>query len=352
MAKSNFFGCRKRNRKKHTRRTGIILVLILAAGLFAMGVFCVNDSGTLPALAQSGERYGTQSGETLFSRIGNTAFLRILSLVLPGFGEAATLDASLAAGETSDWGMALPDPRDPKQIMSMQIPYMGNASLFLQPVVNDIDEGMENVPQIIVPLRTPPPGTGKIIIYHTHTTESFLPTSGRNFTDDLTLTVAALGEELAGLLKAYGLQVVHDKTIHDIPRNQAYVAALPTIGRLLEQHPDTALVIDLHRDGVNRGITTAKVDGENLGRLLFVVGARHENWPANSRNALYLHEKLEEIVPGLSRGVRERPLVYNQHVHPGSLLIEVGGHENSMEEARRTLPYLARAIQELYKAGR
>ena len=188
-----------------------------------------------------------------------------------------------------------------------------------------------------------------MVIYHTHTTESFKPTSGKNFTEDLEFTVAKLGDELATiLLETYGIPVVHNNIIHDIPRSTSYEKALPTVKSLLEENPDTKILIDLHRDGVDRKISTASIDGQNMGRILFVVGSRHPLWQENYKKALFLHDVLEEMAPGISRGVRERPLVYNQHVHPGALLIEVGGHENSLEEVQRVLPVLARAIHLLY----
>ena len=54
--------------------------------------------------------------------------------------------------------------------------------------------------------------------------------------------------------------------------------------------------------------------------------------------------------PGISRGIRQYPLIYNQDLHTGSLLIELGSDKNSLDEARRTLPLLADALARLYAA--
>ncbi len=107
-------------------------------------------------------------------------------------------------------------------------------------------------------------------------------------------------------------------------------------------------MIDFHRDGVSRNITTADIEGVKKGRILMVVGSGHEKWRQNLQIARMLHERLEEVAPGLSRGVKERSFVYNQDLHLGALLIEIGGHENSLEEAENSLPYLAKAIAEIF----
>lgn len=236
----------------------------------------------------------------------------------------------------------------PQGILAMQIPYLEEAGEQPQQLLRRVNSETEAAPRILLPepLRQE---TGRIIIYHAHTTESFLPTSGEKFTEDLALTVARLGAELAVLLREeHAIPVVHNREIHDLPRSTAYEVALSTVRELLETHPDTLLLLDLHRDGVDRKISTVSLDGQATGRILFVVGSRHPGWQQNFANALFLHEALEEIAPGLSRGVRERPFSYNQHLHPGALLIEVGGHENSLQEALRSVPYLARALARLY----
>lgn len=236
----------------------------------------------------------------------------------------------------------------PHRILATQIPYLAEAGEQPQALVQFVSRETETapgnpMPQILLPDK------GKIIVYHAHTTESFLPTSGEKFTEDLAQTVVRLGAELARLLREeHAIPVVHSREIHDLPRSTAYEVALSTIRELLEAHPDALLLLDLHRDGVDRKISTTLLGGQATGRILFVVGSRHPGWQRNFAKALFLHETLEEIAPGLSRGVRERPFSFNQHLHPGSLLIEIGGHENSLAEALRAVPYLVRALAKLY----
>jgi len=288
-------------------------------------------------------------------------YLRILAQVLPGFRETVSQEA-VGHVQLVEEGFIkagrFTDPRDPKHILATQIPFMVDANLPAPSTVEQASteqfsaEQVSGEAKVIFPVQRPLTGQGKVLIYHVHTTESFVPTSGLKFTQNLELTVAHLGETLADILQTeYGIPVLHDKTIHDLPRSTAYQIALPTIKALLAANPDAELVIDLHRDGVTRNVSTTQLDGKEVGRVLFVVGSRHLNWQQNYQKAMFLHQRLEELAPGISRGVRERPLVYNQHIHQGSLLIEVGGHENSLVEALRTIPQLARALADLYNSG-
>ena len=67
-----------------------------------------------------------------------------------------------------------------------------------------------------------------VIIYHTHTTESYQPYSESNFHRvKETGTVRDVGNVLTEELNNLGIGVVHDKTIHDRPSyNQSYDRSL------------------------------------------------------------------------------------------------------------------------------
>ncbi len=339
----------RRRRGKAARLVVSVAVCVILAAF----VFRAGGNQALPAMAGDAEKkviFALPDKETLFPQL--------LAQVIPGIGQSGRLGGQNRKSQTAEEllnGIAWLDPRDPRALFAAQIPYLNQAGYRADPLLYRPEGGdgaeTEAIPRIVFPAQTTPRvARGRVIIYHTHTTESFVPTSGQRFTEDLELTVARLGGELARLLeREYSLEVVHNTCIHDLQRSTSYETALGTLRTLLETYPDAALVIDLHRDGVDRKITTARIEGQNMGRVLFVVGSRHPNWQENYHKAFFLHEALEAMAPGLSRGVRERPLVYNQHLHPGSLLIEVGGHENSLEEAMNTLPYLAKALAGLFE---
>ncbi|MGI6658430.1 MAG: stage II sporulation protein P [Dethiobacteraceae bacterium] len=282
----------------------------------------------------------------------SSIFLRLVASVIPGFDQhrqSGNDSETGSAGEFSLPKLALNNWHDPKKVICTQIPYLDTVpeALLSQSAAE------QSEPQITFPLRQQLTGERTVLLYHTHATESFVPSSGSAFAAaDLSQTITQLGAELADLLQnEYQIPVYHDRTIHDVPRTGAYERALPRLTALLNKYPETVLVVDLHRDGVAKKITTTELNGQAAARVLFVVGSRHEKWRENMSKAEFLHNALEKMAPGISRGIRERPLVYNQDVHPGCLLIELGGYQNSLEEARRTLPLLAEALALLYRSG-
>ncbi|MCR3921197.1 MAG: stage II sporulation protein P [Firmicutes bacterium] len=346
-------GNRRFRQRSNGRGNGWLRILV--ALLLVVGVRYLYRQRVVPvATVDTAIEQENEVVDSLFS-LGDAVYIRIVSAVIPGLRDVSQLsvpegDAASSADKVLQ-GVVLRDLRDPKTIMFAQIPYLGIVPELL---INKPNNGQTTTtPKITIPIRDELTGEGKVLIYHTHATESFVPSSGKAFiSTDLTMTIAQLGEELADVLqRQYHIPVIHNKQIHDVPRTGAYEKALPTLEQLLTTYQDTELVVDLHRDGVAKEVTTATINGQATGRILFVVGTRYPNWEANLEKAQYLHNVLEQIAPGVSRGIRERPLVYNQNLHSGSLLIELGGYQNSLEEVRRTLPILAEALSQLYKSG-
>lgn len=196
----------------------------------------------------------------------------------------------------------------------------------------------------------PLPSSGKkgpgILLYHTHASETFIPGSA---SPEKEPTVVTVGAELARILeKDYGLTVLHHQDVYDLPRRDAYKKARPAMEKIISENPGLELVIDLHRDGIPRSKTTATMEGRELAKILLVHGSRNPQSEINLELTLCLQRELEAVMPSLSRGIIYQDFIYNQDLHPYAALIEVGSHENSIDEALRTLPYLAEAIARTY----
>ncbi len=97
-----------------------------------------------------------------------------------------------------------------------------------------------------------------IIIFHTHTCESYTPSEQFNYemtgsyrTTDLNYSVARVGTELEKYLTNYGYNVIHNQTYHDYPAyNGSYGRSLTTVENILANNSDAQMIIDLHRDAV------------------------------------------------------------------------------------------------------
>ena len=98
------------------------------------------------------------------------------------------------------------------------------------------------------------------------------------------------------------------------------------------------------------------VDEGTAAQLTLVVGSdgtglTHPNWQENLKLAVRLQEDVSERYPSLMRPILLRNSRYNQHVTPGSLLIEVGAAGNSPDEAVLAGRLFARSMAETLKGG-
>lgn len=191
----------------------------------------------------------------------------------------------------------------------------------------------------------------QVLIYHTHTTESFEPYV-RDFYDanfnyrttDDTKNIVMVGEEICKQLEAAGIGVIHAKDIHDYPSyNGSYARSRETITPILEQYPSIKVALDIHRDAISSENIAyqpfAVIDGKEAAQIMIISGCDDgtlgmPNYIKNFRFASYLQQQLESDNPGLTRPILFDYRKYNQDLTTGSLLIEVGSHGNTLEQVQ------------------
>ncbi len=197
-----------------------------------------------------------------------------------------------------------------------------------------------------------PLGEGpQILIVHTHGSEAYSMTDGDTYeesdpyrTTDCTHNVVRVGEEMATVFRAHGFQVIHDTTLFDYPAyNGAYDRSKAAVEQWLAQYPTIKVVLDVHRDALvgNEGEIYKMVSveaGEKVAQVMMVLGsdaggADHPRWKDNLAFALQLQRSLVRGYASLARPTVLRKARYNQQLSPGSILVEVGGHGNSLSEA-------------------
>ncbi len=212
-------------------------------------------------------------------------------------------------------------------------------------------ESAENLPEFRLEKGS---GEPQVLIMHTHTTESYEPYS-RDYYDeefpsrtrDCSRNMAAVGDALSQRLAELGVSVLHDCTEHDYPTyTGSYDRSEATIRAALEEYPSIKVVIDLHRDAIeeadgSRVAPVAEINGKSAAQFMIIAGCddgrfNMPNYMENLRFACLLQNTSEELYPGLARPVLFDYRNYNQHITTGSLLIEVGGHANSFDEAKYT----------------
>lgn len=201
-----------------------------------------------------------------------------------------------------------------------------------------------------------------VLILHTHATESYTQTAGATYKEssdyrtlDEQYNMVGVGAHLAELLQAGGIQVLHDRTLHDYPNyTGSYGNARDTIAQYLEQYPSIRMVLDIHRDassmdGGTQLETDASVAGKDSAQLMMVVGTngsglKHPNWETNMALAVKLHAQLEKLWPGICRPISFRNQRFNQDMSSGAMLIEVGAAGDTFPEALVAAEALAEGI--------
>lgn len=204
----------------------------------------------------------------------------------------------------------------------------------------------------------------KVIIYHTHSCESYTSSekypytpTGTFRTTDLKYTVTGVGTELENQLKRYNIPVVHDMTYHDYPAyNGSYTRSLATVENILKTDP-ADIIIDLHRDAIGSRsdyAPTVKIGEDYCAQMMFVMGTnegglQHPNWQQNLKFAVKVQEKAEELYPGLFKPIMVSENRYNQHAGKYANIIEVGATGNTLEQCLASMKYLAKVISEVEK---
>ena len=208
----------------------------------------------------------------------------------------------------------------------------------------------------------------QVLIMHTHATETYQlhddlwydPSFNARSTDNA-LNMTAVGAVIAGVLNDAGIHTVQDTTLHDYPSyTGAYERSNATVRHWLEEYPSIKVVLDVHRDAIEyedgtRVKPVAEIGGLKAAQVMIICGADNggnlPNFKQNLRFAAAWQDKIETMFPGLARPVLFDYRYYNQDLTTGSLLIEMGGHGNCLEEAKYSGQLVAQALAALFGAG-
>lgn len=207
------------------------------------------------------------------------------------------------------------------------------------------------------PFKTVATGEPQVLIIHTHTTESYYGSNENFRTTDKAQNMVAVGDEIVKELEKKGIGVIHDTEFYDYPSyNGGYARSAETIKRVLAEHPTIKIVLDVHRDALGSGNSktapTAVVDGNKVAQILIVSNCTNDknnlpNFKSNLNFAARLENKLETIAPGITRPLLFSYRDYNQALAPGCILTEIGGHANTLQQAKWAGKYLGRALADV-----
>lgn len=204
----------------------------------------------------------------------------------------------------------------------------------------------------------------QVLIMHTHTTESYELTEKDYYDEeyisrsyDPDNSVVAVGRAIAEELSEAGIAVIHDGTVHDAQYTGAYERSLETVEEILSEFPSIKIVLDIHRDAIEdsggRISAVTEIDGKKAAQVMIISAADDGTYSLpdylqNFHFACALQQAIESSYPTLTRPVLFQYCHYNQNTTTGSLLLEIGSHGNTIEQAVYTGELVGKALAGMF----
>ena len=197
----------------------------------------------------------------------------------------------------------------------------------------------------------------KIYLYNTHQSEEYSPTTFIEFSVEPTVIINNYILEDIWNKNGYPT-IVEESSIKDILKEenwnyaQSYQASRLLLEEAIKKYPTLEYFIDIHRDSLGRDKTTTTIDQKEYAKVLFVIGTENESYPNNLELVEKINNKLNENYPTLSKGIYKKSGigvngVYNQDFSPNTILIEIGGYENTTSEVLNSCLAFAQCFMEV-----
>ena len=196
-----------------------------------------------------------------------------------------------------------------------------------------------------------------IYLYNSHQTEEYSPSTYAEFS--VNPTVIMNNYILEDIFNKNGYKtVVEESSIKEILNNNNwnYVYSYKASRILLEdsiiKYPTLKYFIDIHRDSLKRDKTTTTINNKDYAKIIFLIGLENPNYKENLEFTEKINNKINELYPGLSKGIykKEGPGVngvYNQDFSKYTILIEIGGYENTTTEVLNTSIAFSKCFMEV-----
>jgi stage II sporulation protein P len=244
---------------------------------------------------------------------------------------------------------------NPREILKAQIPLLALTPPTLIPVKTLPPQVLPPQPENISKpvkddLLPETPEAPVVFLYHTHTSESYLPVGGKEHIypkGDIVLVGKHLQQVLS---EKYNVKTIYTDESHDqIPFRESYQRSQVTIKKYLKEYPSIRAVLDIHRDATPGINARCVINNQNIATVGIVVGSdkmglAHPHWKINHQFATRLAENMNLYYPGLNSRVLISDARYNQHLHDHALILEIGDQNSTLEEIYRAVELLAGAI--------
>lgn len=191
----------------------------------------------------------------------------------------------------------------------------------------------------------------KVYIYNTHDEESY---SNKGFElYNTTPTVKLASYMLKDELKNLGINalveerpVIKEIKKQGLPYYYSYDISNKYCKEIKEKYPSIIYFIDLHRDGIDKSLSTVTINNKTYAKMMFLLGMNHDDANKNLEVVTKLNNYLNDNYKGLMRNIYKRnDITYYQYFDSHNFIIEVGGQDNTYQEVYNSVKALAKALE-------
>lgn len=191
----------------------------------------------------------------------------------------------------------------------------------------------------------------KVYIYNTHDEEGY---SNKGFeVYNTTPTVKLASYMLKDELKNLGINalveerpVIKEIKKQGLPYYYSYDISNKYCKEIKEKYPSIIYFIDLHRDGIDKSLSTVTINDKAYAKMMFLLGMNHDDANKNLEVVTKLNNYLNDNYKGLMRSIYKRnDITYYQELSSHNFIIEVGGQDNTYQEVYNSVKALAKALE-------
>lgn len=196
-----------------------------------------------------------------------------------------------------------------------------------------------------------------VYIYNSHQTEQYAPSSIAEYS--VTPTVLVGSYILEERLEQNGFEtLVEERSIKEILNQNSwnyaysYQASRVYLDDVKNTHPSIKYYIDFHRDSLPYEKTTVTINDKVYAKLIFLIGLENPNYEKNLAFTEKINGRLNEKYPSLSKGIYKKGGkgvngVYNQDNSEFTILLEVGGPDNKIDEVLNSVNAFSEVFSEV-----
>ena len=253
---------------------------------------------------------------------------------------------------------------DTNRLLSILVAYFANidfsnpATLITNPHVSRLNAVKVNLNETDFPAPKAR-GSPIIYIYNSHPWEEYMPSTFAEVSVNPTVLMTSFILERA-FNEGGAYAIVEERCLRTLLNDKgwsfihSYMASRIFMESAKEANPTLRYFIDVHRDSPPRDRTTIQIGSKSYAQVLFVIGTEHQNYEQNLNFSRRLHERLNERYPGISKGIYQKGGkgvngLYNQDFSPYTILLELGGVENRVDEVLNTSLVFASVFMEVIR---